>query len=361
MPNQAYSLKETASQKSCPKLAARLLVLMALLCSCNSFSIGAWAQVAQSSPLASSTSSNSSNSSNRSNRSSNLAGSDELRTLQVGQLTRSYVIHRPTSLSADKLKKDQLKSDQLVPVVIVLHGGGGNSSNAASMSQMSEKSDREGFLVVYPNGSGRTNNMLTWNSGNCCAYAMRNNIDDVGFIRKLIETLVATENVDAKRVFVTGISNGGMMSFRLACELSDLIAAAAPVAGALNVDSKPANPVSIIMFNGMADDPVLYEGGTPRKSFEPRVDKSVAYAVDFWTKRNGCSPRPQRQVNRSGNVITDTYKSQSTNADVVICTIKNGKHSWPGGTKPRAQGDDPSTEVSATDMMWEFFKNHPKK
>jgi polyhydroxybutyrate depolymerase len=229
------------------------------------------------------------------------------------------------------------------------------------MSLMSEKSDKEGFLAVYPNGTGRTSNMLTWNSGNCCAYAMRKNIDDVGFTRKLIETLVATDNVDPKRVFVTGISNGGMMSFRLACELSDLIAAAAPVAGALSVDTKPTNPVAIIMFNGMADDHVLYEGGTPRKSFEPRVDRSVGYAVGFWTKRNNCATKPQRQVNSSGNVIVDTYKSQSTNADVVLCTIKNGQHSWPGGTKPRAQGDDPSTEVSATDMMWEFFKGHPKK
>lgn len=356
MPNQAYSLKETAPQRNFPKIAARLLVLMTLLCSFNSTSIGAWAQVTQSSQLADSSSSSSSSGSSSSSRYTNSNASDEMKTLQVGQLTRSYAIHRPASLNADKLK-----AGQRLPVVIVLHGGGGNSNNAASMSQMSEKSDKEGFLVVYPNGSGRTNNMLTWNSGNCCAYAMRKNIDDVGFIRKLIETLVTTEGVDPKRVFVTGISNGGMMSFRVACELSDLIAAAAPVAGALNVDCKPVSPVAIMMFNGMADDHVLYEGGTPRKSFEPREDKSVAYAVNFWTKRNGCSPKPQRQVNRSGNVITDTYKSQSTNADVVICTIKNGKHSWPGGTKPRAQGDDPSTEVSATDMMWEFFKNHPKK
>ncbi|MBP9091283.1 dienelactone hydrolase family protein [bacterium] len=354
MPNQAYSLIETASQRNCPKLAARLLFSMALLCSCNS-PLSAWAQVPQSNPLASSTSYTSSN------RSSSLAGSDQLKTLHVGQLTRSYVIHRPANLQPDKVKQDQLKKDQLVPVVIVLHGGGGNSENAASMSQMSTKSDREGFLAVYPNGSGRINRMLTWNSGNCCSYAMRKNIDDVGFIRKLIETIVATEGVDPKRVFVTGISNGGMMSFRLACELSDLIAAAAPVAGALNVNSKPANPVAIMMFNGMADDHVLYEGGTPRKSFEPREDKSVAYAVNFWTKRNGCSSKPQRQVNQTGNVMVDTYKSQSTNADVVLCTIKNGKHSWPGGTKPRTQGDDPSSEVSATDMMWEFFKNHPKK
>lgn len=347
---QAYTLKETISQTSYPKLAARLLLLMAILCSSSSFSIGASAQVPQSSPPASSTSSA------RTNSSSNFAGNDQLKTLQVGRLTRSYVIHRPANLNTYKLKVGQR-----VPVVIVLHGGGGNSSNAASMSQMSAKSDREGFLAIYPNGSGRTKNMLTWNSGNCCAYAMRNNIDDVGFIRKLIETILETENADPKRVFVTGISNGGMMSFRLACELSDLIAAAAPVAGALNVDSVPANPVAMIMFNGMADDHVVYEGGTPRKSFEPRVDKSVAYAVSFWIKRNDCTTKPQKQVNQSGNVTVDTYKSQSTNADVVLCTIKNGKHSWPGGKKPRAQGDNPSTDISATDMMWDFFKNHPKK
>ncbi len=334
MQNKAHSLKEPLSPSRCQKWLVRLIALLTLFYSCNA-SHSSWAQAPQS---------------------SNLAAGDETRTLQVGQLTRSYVIHRPANLKAEILK-----TGKRVPLVIVLHGGGGNSSNAASMSLMSEKSDKEGFLAVYPNGTGRTTNMLTWNSGNCCAYAMRKNIDDVGFTRKLIETLVATDNVDPKRVFVTGISNGGMMSFRLACELSDLIAAAAPVAGALSVDTKPTNPVAIIMFNGMADDHVLYEGGTPRKSFEPRVDKSVAYAVSFWTKRNDCASKPKRQVNSSGNVIVDTYKSQTTNADVVLCTIKNGQHSWPGGTKPRAQGDDPSTEVSATDMMWEFFKNHPKK
>ncbi len=334
MPNQVHSLKEPLSPSRCQIWLARLIALLTLFYSCNT-SHSSWAQAPKS---------------------SNLAAGDETRTLQVGQLTRSYVIHRPANLKAEALK-----AGRRVPLVIVLHGGGGNSSNAASMSLMSEKSDKEGFLAVYPNGTGRATNMLTWNSGNCCAYAMRKNIDDVGFTRKLIETLVATDNVDPKRVFVTGISNGGMMSFRLACELSDLIAAAAPVAGALSVDTKPTNPVAIIMFNGMADDHVLYEGGTPRKSFEPRVDKSVAYAVSFWTKRNDCATKPQRQVNSSGNVIVDTYKSQTTNADVVLCTIKNGQHSWPGGTKPRAQGDDPSTEVSATDMMWEFFKNHPKK
>ncbi len=146
MQNQLHSLKEPLSPSRCQIWLARLIALLTLFYSCNA-SHSSWAQAPKS---------------------SNLAAGDETRTLQVGQLTRSYVIHRPANLKAETLKAG--------------------------------------------NGTGRTTNMLTWNSGNCCAYAMRKNIDDVGFTRKLIETLVATNNVDPKRVFVTGISNGGMMS-----------------------------------------------------------------------------------------------------------------------------------------------------
>src|SRR5208282_2572641 len=175
---------------------------------------------------------------------------DHVLALTVGQQGRTYLLHLPPVYDGKRL----------LPLVIVLHGGGGNAPGAVRMTGFSEKADKGGFVVVYPNGSGRLKTrLLTWNSGNCCGYALDNNVDDVGFIRALIDELVKTRSIDPKRVYATGMSNGGMMTYRLGCELSDKIAAIAPVAGALSVENcQPTNPVSVIIFHGTADEHVLY-------------------------------------------------------------------------------------------------------
>ena len=132
-------------------------------------------------------------------------GGHEL-ALTVGQRERTYLVHLPPVYDGKRS----------LPLVIVLHGGGGNAEGAARMTGFSEKADREGFVVVYPNGSGRLKTrLLTWNSGNCCGYAMDQNVDDVGFIRVLIDEFVKTRAIDPKRVFVTGMSNGGMMTSQI--------------------------------------------------------------------------------------------------------------------------------------------------
>ena len=119
---------------------------------------------------------------------------------------------------------------------------------------LNEKADQEGFIAVYPNGTGRLEPMLTWNGGNCCGYAQWNNVDDVGFTRALLDDLAKVVNVDAKRVFATGISNGGIMCYRLASELSDRIAAIAPVSGTMGtLTCNPKRPVSVIHFHGTED------------------------------------------------------------------------------------------------------------
>ena len=121
-----------------------------------------------------------------------------------------------------------------MPLVVVLHGGGGNAENIEEVTGFSEKADEEGFIVVYPDGSGRLDRyLLTWNAGFCCGYALENNIDDVGFIRALIEYLQEKYAINRNMIYVTGISNGGMMSYRLGAELSDIVAAIAPVAGSI--------------------------------------------------------------------------------------------------------------------------------
>ncbi|OPY79613.1 MAG: Esterase PHB depolymerase [Syntrophorhabdus sp. PtaU1.Bin153] len=278
-------------------------------------------------------------------------------SVNVGGLERTYVVHVPAGHGLSK--------EKALPLVLVLHGGGGNASSAARISGFNAKSNQEGFIVVYPNGTGRFRKdvVLNWNAGNCCGYAMDNNIDDVAFIKAVIDKVQRDHNVDRKRVFAAGLANGGMMAYRAACELSDMIAAIAPVSGALNVrECKPRFPVSVVIFHGTADGHVLYQGGEPKKLFErlrKRVDKPVSYAVSLWVRSNGCSPVPLKE--QRGSVVRETYTGGKDGTEVSVYTIKGEGHTWPGGKKGRYPGaDEPTQEISATDVMWEFFKNHPK-
>jgi polyhydroxybutyrate depolymerase len=270
-------------------------------------------------------------------------------SIVVDGRTRTYTVHVPT------------KTTTPTSLVIVLHGGGGSDDNAARMTGMSAKADKEGFVVVYPNGSGRLGDkLLTWNAGNCCGYALDQKIDDVKFISALIDQMITTHKIDPKRVYVTGISNGGMMSYRVACELAGRVAAIAPVAGALNVDCKPTKPVSVMAFHGTDDQSVLYEGGVPKKQTDPhdRTDKSVGYAISFWVKQNGCNVTPQKT--EKGNIVTEKYGGCKDNTAVELISIKGGGHAWPGGVGGTFIADAPTKEISATDVMWEFFLSPPR-
>jgi polyhydroxybutyrate depolymerase len=142
-------------------------------------------------------------------------------SIELDGRTRTYFVHLPPAYNGKTL----------LPVVIVLHGATESPAGVEKLSGMSVEADQENFIAVYPRGTGRMNpaRMPTWNSGNCGGYAQRNHVDDVGFMRALIDKLEQDYAVDPKRIYVTGISSGGMMSYRLACELSDKIAAAAPV------------------------------------------------------------------------------------------------------------------------------------
>lgn len=277
-------------------------------------------------------------------------GDDEQSLTHAGR-TRTFTVHLPRGIG------DELA----LPLVIVLHGGGGNGNNAARMTGFSLLADKEQFIVVYPDGTGRRDDkLLTWNAGNCCGYALDNQVDDVGFLRALIEKMQREYPIYPKRIYVTGMSNGAMMAHRFACEASAVVAAIAPVVGALNVACKPANPVSVIAFNGMQDEHVLFDGGSPTKSIDPhpRVDNSAADTMAFWAKHNRCALTPQHV--ETGNLIRDEYAGCANGASVVLYAIKNGGHAWPGGQRGSFLGDMPTRDLSATDVMWEFFKAHSK-
>jgi len=260
-------------------------------------------------------------------------------SLGIGGRTRRYFLHAPPAYDGKKP----------LPLVLVLHGGGQSPESAERMSGMSAKADKEGFLAAYPSGTGR---MPTWNSGNCCGYAMQNNVDDVTFLRALIDQLEHDYSVDPRRIFVTGISNGGMMSYRVGCELADKIAAIAPVEGAQNIDCRPSGPVSVIVFHGSADRLVPFNGGsTPFQIGPKRSDNSVANAVAFWVKNDGCSPNPKHEENSAAH--TDIYSGCKNGTGVALYAIQGGRHLWPGS---RISGNS----VPATDLMWSFFVQHPK-
>ena len=275
-------------------------------------------------------------------------------SIAAGGRIRNYLLHIPPAYDGQTA----------APLVIVMHGGGGNAASMMEVTGMSAKADEAGFIVVYPNGTGPISDekLLTWNTGNCCGYALENNVDDVGFIRALIEKLERELAIDKAGIYATGMSNGGMMSYRLGCELSDKLAAIAPVAGAMAVpEVEPVSPVAVIIFHGTADEHVLYEGGAPKKTIDshPRVDKPVSYAVDFWVDFNDCSEEAVKET--KGNIVKETYRGGRDGTEVVLYTIIGGKHAWPGGKTGWVGGDIPTREISATDLMWDFFKSHPKK
>jgi polyhydroxybutyrate depolymerase len=266
---------------------------------------------------------------------------------------RSYVVHIPPAY-------DGVHPSALV---IVLHGGGGNAQNAIKMTGMNDKADEEGFIVAYPNGSGRLKKrLLTWNAGICCGYALDRDIDDVGFIRALITKLEREFKIDARRIYATGMSNGGMMAYRLGCELSDKLAAIAPVAASFPTwNCRPAYPLSVVVFHGTDDRNILYEGGKPERQVDrhQRIDVAIPAAISFWAQHNRCSTIPEK-LEKAG-FSRESYTGGRDSTEVVLYVIRGGGHAWPGGKKGILWGDKPTQTIHATDAMWDFFKRHSKR
>ena len=286
-----------------------------------------------------------------------LAPGDYEFALEHRDRIRSYLLHLPPAYDGETP----------LPLVLALHGGGGNPRSMARKTNFNALADREGFIVVYPAGTGRLRDaLLTWNAGHCCGYALRNNVDDVGFLRALIEELQRSLAVDPARVYVTGHSNGAMMAYRLGAELPEQIAAIGPVAGSIggraSADAPlvgippPSRSVSVVAIHGFLDENVNYEGGHGRRTSGTREDLSVAESIAFWVEANRCDPEPRRErIDEAGNVIRETYSGCLDGTEVVLYTLLDGGHAWPGS----GRGDRPSPSLSATEALWAFFREHP--
>lgn len=280
--------------------------------------------------------------------------------LEFGGIERTYLLHVPPSY----------RQGSPAPLVLVFHGGTRNAQSMETLTGMSEKADREGFIAVYPDGTGRLENIFVWNVEFGFGYALRNGVDDVGFIDSLIGELQKKLSIDGKRIFATGISNGGMLSYLVASRLSGRFAAVAPVAGAsggsekagspIIIYGRPEQPVSVIVFHGKSDRLVPYAGGQG-SGFANAVYIPVKESIDLWVGYDGCSPAPVSATSAGGNVIKDGYSGGRDGTEVVLYTIVDGGHAWPGGTPAWEGGDRPTPDINATDLIWEFFKAHPKQ
>ena len=279
-----------------------------------------------------------------------LVSGNHNRQLVAGGLTRSYQIHIPPDYN----------SDRPTPVVIALHGAAMNGPLMAAFCGMNETADKHGFIVVYPNGTG-TGPFLVWNAGGLTGHLPANRVDDVAFISSLLDDLATVVKVDAKRTYACGMSNGGMMCYRLAAELSGRIAAIAPVAGTIAIsESKPSRPVSVLHFHGTKDMLVPF---APIEHFKGMHLLGVADSIRTWIKLNGCTDIAKTDIlSKEGDelmVTRQTYSGGTDGAEVVLIRIEGGGHTWPGRIPMGGFLGKSTTSINANTLIWEFFQQHP--
>lgn len=272
--------------------------------------------------------------------------------LEHNKLLRMYRLHVPKKYDVTKP----------TPLLFSLHGGAGNMSYQATDKYYKQisKSEEAGFIVVFPNGFSKlaSGKFATWNAGKCCGEARDNSVDDVGFIKEVLTKVSKQLNIDKNKIYASGMSNGAMMAYRLACEMPDTFKGIAAVAGTDNtVECSPKNPISILHIHAKNDNHVLFDGGSGPGSVNKAAItdyKSVPVTISKWVKQNGCNETPKRILEKTG-AYCDLYSSCKNNVKVQLCLTKDGGHSWPGGEKVRG-GDVTSKAISANDVMWEFFK-----
>jgi polyhydroxybutyrate depolymerase len=283
-----------------------------------------------------------------------LTPGDTRRELTVGGRKRSYLVHVPPAYDPA----------EPTPVVLAFHGALMNGAMMVQFTGLSRKADDAGFVVVYPDGTGFGGPALFFNAS--AAPGPNWPADDVAFTAALLDDLAAVVTVDPKRVFATGLSNGGMMCHRLAAELADRIAAVAPVGGTLALPAvNPKRPVPVMHFHGTADAIVPFDGPRGRTPATMRF-RSVGDTIKAWVAANGCPPEPivtalPDVADDDTTVRQQVYGPGKAGAEVVLVEIAGGGHTWPGRQPALGWIGRSTSDVSANDLMWTFFQRHPMK
>ncbi len=282
------------------------------------------------------------------------------RTIEAGGLTRTFLVYAP------------LQAEGRLPLVIVLHGGGSSARGMERYSRFSQLAKCEGFIVCYPESIDKN-----WNDGRDIPHirSHRENIDDVEFMREMVATICQDHEVDATRIFATGISNGAFMSHRLAAEASDLIVAVAPVVGGMSpqiaASFDPAHPVSLFVIQGDADPIVPFDGGDvglPRGKKRGQLlptQKTLAkyIALDERLGTPETLDLEDKDPNDGTKTAVTVYDNTSAKIHVQFYLVKNGGHTWPGRNAyaPKRIIGKASHDFDASEAIWQFFKRCPAR
>jgi polyhydroxybutyrate depolymerase len=274
--------------------------------------------------------------------------------------TRTYHLYVPTTVKPGT-------GGSKVPLLVALHGGVGWGTQFEKNSGFDGLAQANGFIVVYPDGIGigRNANLLrTWNGGGCCGQAVKQQVDDVGFIRLLIQRIEAQYPIDQHRVFAAGHSNGGILAYRLACELSDQIVAIGVQSSALEVSScHPSQPVSVLHIHGTADQNIPIDGGYGPNaisgvSFNRPIDGATTLAA-----ADGCAATPTVEVDPSNRDLTvHAWSSCHGRTEVEFVTVAGASHAWMGhaGGAARKLVGPPYMKLDSSLAIWTFLANHPR-
>lgn len=276
------------------------------------------------------------------------------RTLEQGAARRSYLLYVPERPAAPAAGR---------PLLVALHGGGGTAEQMMAFSRFNRIAAREGFAVAYPQGVDRR-----WNDGRVFRGRGETDADDVAFVRAMVADIAARGTpLDRRRIFAAGISNGGFMSFRLACEAADLFAAVAPVTATMPADlgprCAPSAPVAVLVINGTADPLVPYAGGHVRAMFGLRGEIwSTDRTIAFWARHNGCAAPPVVRAladrdTGDGSHVIETDHGRCAAARVRLLRVEGGGHTWPGGAQylPAAWIGTTNRDIDASETIWRFF------
>lgn len=273
-------------------------------------------------------------------------------TLKMDEADRYFKVHIPESYN----------KNIPTPLIIALHGGGGDMETQSQEEyyHLISKSNKEGFLIAFPNGYSQftSGKFATWNAGNCCGEAREKKIDDVLFIKEVVKKISQLVNVAQNNIFAIGMSNGGMMAYRLACEASEIFKAIASVAGTDNTTyCHSKKTISILHIHAKNDDHVLYQGGAGKPFFDrSKVTEftSVPATTNKWIKKMKCPKQPQKVLKNAG-AYCDSYSPCDGDREFKVCITQDGGHSWPGGKTPRGTNKN-STALDANQEIWDFFK-----
>lgn len=249
------------------------------------------------------------------------------------------------------------------PVVLFLHGGAANVNSALRDFGFNTDADRSGYIVVYPSGTGKGSKLLSWNSGGCCSYAFKKNVDDVGFIRNLLQWLAENYKIDNRRIYATGFSNGAMMAYRLAFDLPGKLAAIASISGALSKTERSLpEPISVMIVHGTKDKSIPIDGSPgkwDRLGYGYKVGaQPLTDTIQYFVQQNGCSA--QAEVHKDGPVTRSTYGGGKNGSEVVVYIVEGYGHAWHGGNKSWFLAAKPYEGFSTNQAMLDFFSRHQR-